>query len=166
MTRSYMSRLAGGVAAAAIALVPMSAPIAAQHAAPNTQPATAPADVEALPAGAVALGTVRLGRSAKANGEVLSAGTYQVRLTEERAAPPQATGATSAYERWVEFVRGGEVKGREVVSIVPQSEIANVTKGGGPASGSSKVEMLRGDDYIRVWINRGGTHYLVHLIPA
>ena len=26
--------------------------------------------------------------------------------------------------------------------------------------------MLRGNDYIRVWINRGGTHYLVHLVPA
>ena len=34
-----------------------------------------------------------------------------------------------------------------------------------PPSGGSKVQMLKGNDYIRVWINRGGTHYLMHL-PA
>ena len=60
----------------------------------------------------------------------------------------------------------GAVRGREVVSIVPQSELSTVTKGAAPASGRSRVETLRGDDYVRVWINRGGTHYLVHLVPA
>ncbi len=163
MTRSYMSRLVGGVAAAAMVAL-AGAPLAAQSQAPNAQPATAAADEAALPAGATALGTVRLSRAVKANGVALSAGTYEVRLTAENAAP--ATGATTAYARWVEFVRAGEVRGREVVSIVPQSEIATVTKGSAPASGSSKVEVLRGDDYVRVWINRGGTHYLVHLVPA
>lgn len=164
MNRSYMSRLAGGVAAAAMALATTAAPVQAQHKAPNTQPPTAAADEAALPAGMTALGTVRLARAVKANGEVLNAGTYQVRLTEQKA--PPATGATTGYERWVEFVRGGEVRGREVVSIVPQSEIATVTKGGAPAPGRAKVETLRGDDYVRVWINRGGMHYLVHLVPA
>jgi hypothetical protein len=28
------------------------------------------------------------------------------------------------------------------------------------------VEALKGGDYIRVWINRGGHNYLVHLPPA
>ena len=31
-----------------------------------------------------------------------------------------------------------------------------------PASGTSKVQTLKGNEYIRVWINQGGTHYLVH----
>jgi hypothetical protein len=26
--------------------------------------------------------------------------------------------------------------------------------------------MLKGNDYLRVWINRGGTHYLVHFAVA
>ena len=164
MSRTYMIRLASGVAAVAVALASTSAPIAAQHKAPNTQPPTAAADEAALPAGTTSLGSIRLARSVKANGELLNAGTYQVRLTEQKA--PPATGATASYERWVEFVRGGEVRGKEVVSIVPQSEISAVTKGGGPKAGGSKVETLRGDDYVRVWINRGGTHYLVHLVPA
>jgi hypothetical protein len=66
----------------------------------------------------------------------------------------------------VEFVKGGKVVGREVVSVVPGSEIKNVTKGGGPAAGGVKVQMLRDNEYVRVWVNKGGTHYLVHLVPA
>ena len=26
--------------------------------------------------------------------------------------------------------------------------------------------MLKGDEYLRVWINRGGVNYLIHLPPA
>jgi hypothetical protein len=32
-----------------------------------------------------------------------------------------------------------------------------------PASGTSKTELLKGNDYLRIWVNHGGTHYLVHL---
>jgi hypothetical protein len=163
MTRRNMAGLTGVLAAGAFALLTIS-PVAAQHKAPNTQPATAAADTAALPSGTVSLGTVRLSRAVKANGETLPAGSYQLRLTGEE--PPAPTGATKPYERWVEFVKGGKVVGREVVSVVPNSEIKNVTKGGGPASGASKVQMLRDNEYLRVWVNRGGTHYLVHLVPA
>jgi hypothetical protein len=65
----------------------------------------------------------------------------------------------------VEFVQKGQVKGREVVSIVPQSEIAQVQKDTPPHANSSKVETLKGGDYVRLWINKGGNHYLVHF-PA
>lgn len=164
MTRRKMAGLTGVLAAGAFALIATTAPVTAQHKAPNTQPATAAADTSGLPSGTLSLGTVRIGRAVKANGETLPAGSYQLRLTGEE--PPAPTGASKPLERWVEFVRGGKVVGREVVSVVPQSEIKNVTKGGGPAAGSSKVEMLRGDDYLRIWVNRGGNHYLVHLVPA
>ncbi|MCC6162003.1 MAG: hypothetical protein IT182_01495 [Acidobacteria bacterium] len=164
MTRRMTAGLTSVVAASAMALVATTAPLAAQHKAPNAQPATAAADTSALPVGTTSLGTVRLTRSVKANGEALPAGSYQLRLTGEE--PPAPTGATKPYERWVEFVRGGRVVGREVVSVVPASEIKNVSKGGAPAPGQSKVELLRGDDYLRVWVNRGGTHYLVHLATA
>ena len=48
-----------------------TAPLSAQHKAPNTQPATAAADTAALPSGTTSLGTVRLSRAVKANGEAL-----------------------------------------------------------------------------------------------
>jgi hypothetical protein len=58
------------------------------------------------------------------------------------------------------------MKGREVVSIVPQSEIKMVVKDAPPGNGGSKVQVLRGNDYVRVWINKAGNHYLVHLPAA
>jgi hypothetical protein len=64
----------------------------------------------------------------------------------------------------VEFVQGGDVKGRELASVVPSAEVAQVVKGTPPAPGSSKVELLRGGEYLRIWTNRGGTHYLIHLV--
>ena len=76
---------------------------------------------------------------------------------------PEAVGTTETLERWVEFARAAEVKGREVVSIVPQAEVKMVVKDPPPASGGSKVQTLKGNDYVRVWFNNGGNHYLIHL---
>jgi hypothetical protein len=129
------------------------------HTAPKPQPATGPAVT--APEGQIALGTITLGRRVKADGKDLAAGTYQVRLTPQ-AASPEAKGATAGLERWVEFVQGGQVRGREVASIIPQSEIANVQKDAPPPNNGSKVELLKGGDYLRVWIRRGGNHYLMH----
>ena len=89
----------------------------------------------------------------------------RVRLTPEEA-KPDVKGQTAALERWVEFLQGNQVKGREVVSIVPDTEIAQVAEGKRVPSGSSRVEMLKGNEYVRVWINRGGNNYLIHLPPA
>jgi len=132
------------------------------HTAPKAQPETAP-DPNAPPA-PLALGTVRIPKAVKADGKELSAGTYQVRLTPEEA-KPDAKGASQTLERWVEFVKAGKVAGREVVSIVPATETKLVQKDTPPPAGGSKVETLKGGDYVRVWINKGGNYYLVHLIP-
>ena len=132
---------------------------AAQHKAPNQQPSTT--EAPAAPTGDLALGSVRLPKGVTADGKPLPAGTYNVKLTAAQAAP-EAVGTTEALERWVELSQGKEVKGREVVSIVPQAEIKMVVKDTPPASGASKVQVLKGNDYLRVWINRGGNHYLIH----
>ncbi len=130
---------------------------------PKQQPNTAPAaDVATT---ATTLGTVRIPKEVKADGKALPAGTYQVRLTADEA-KPDAVGTSGKLERWVEFVQKGSVKGREVVSIVPQDEIKMVEKDTPPAAGASKVQMLKGNDYLRVWINKGGNHYLIHLVAA
>ena len=139
------------------------AALMAQHKAPLQQPNSEAAAM--VPAGELALGTVRVPKGLKADGKELPAGTYRVRLTPEEAAG-KAPGATAAYERYVEFMQGSQVKGREVVSIVPNADIGKVAKGKGPAPGASRVERLRGDDYVRVWINRGGNHYLIHLVAG
>jgi hypothetical protein len=132
----------------------------AGHTAPKPQPATEPAP--SAPEGQLALGSVRIPKAVKADGKALPAGTYQVRLTPQTATP-DAKGQTASLERWAEFVKGGKVVGREVVTIIPQAEIAKVQKAPPPRRGGAKVETLKGGDYVRVWINRDGNHFLIHL---
>jgi hypothetical protein len=150
-------------AAAAAAQTSKAKPATDGHTAPKAQPATAPAP--AAPAGEVALGSVHFAKGVKADGKALAAGTYQVRLTAQAANPP-AKGQSDGLERWVEFTQGGQVKGREVVTIIPQSEISQVQKDTPPGANGSKVELLKGGDFLRVWIRKGSNHYLLHLPTA
>jgi hypothetical protein len=116
-------------------------------------------------AGAQSLGTIRLSQAVRANGQALPAGTYTLRLTSENASPVVGQAATSA--RWVEFVQGGQVRGRELATVVAASDIATVGKTKTPPGpGTSRVHALKGGDYVRIWLNSGGTHYLVHLSTA
>ena len=114
-----------------------------------------------------ALGSVRIPRAVKADGKDLKAGTYQVRLTAENAAPT-VPGITQ--ERWVEFVQGGKVVGREVASIIPADEVKDTQPGpdlpGKAPKAGTRVDMLKGGDYLRVWITRAGVQYLIHMPPA
>src|SRR5262249_18169810 len=89
----------------------------AGHTEPKMQPPTAPP--ANAPTGEMQLGSVHIAKAVKADGKPLPAGTYQVRLTAQNASP-EAKGESASLERWVEFVQGGQVKGREVVTIVPQ----------------------------------------------
>jgi hypothetical protein len=129
--------------------------------------ATLSAQSGQVPTGETSLGSVNLTRSVMADGKPLKAGTYQVRLTSQDASPAVPG---IKMERWVEFLQGGKVAGREVVSIVPQSELKDLMPGPDnlprAGAGSARVELLKGNDYVRVWINRGGVHYLIHMPPA
>jgi hypothetical protein len=113
---------------------------------------------------AQALGTVNLPKSVIADGKPLPAGTYQVRLTGDAPAP--GVGQSVRGEQWVEFIRSGSVAGRELATVIPASEIAAVAKGPAPRVNSARVDLLKGDEYVRVWINRGSEHYIVHLPPS
>jgi hypothetical protein len=120
-----------------------------------------------VPAGETALGSVRLPRSVMADGKALKAGTYQVRLTSQDAAPAVPG---IKMERWVEFVQGGKVAGREVASIITADEVKDTQPGpdlpGKQPKAGARVDTLKGGDYVRVWITRGGVQYLIHLPPA
>ena len=125
---------------------------------------TAPGNVD-VPTGEVELGSVELPRRVMANGQALVSGAYDLRVTADRA-NPDAPGQLAVLERWVEFRQGDEVKGREVVSIVPQSEIDGVAKSAPPGSGTSRVELLKDNEYLRVWVNQNDTHYFIHLVAG
>jgi hypothetical protein len=126
------------------------------------QPARPAMEQSSAQAGSpVNLGAVRIPRAVKGDGQALPAGTYQVRVTETPASPP-AAGQTPQYERWAEFMRNGKVVAREVVTIVPASDIKQVAEQTPPPAGGYRAEVLKGNDYLRLWINRGGNHYLIH----
>lgn len=107
------------------------------------------------------LGTVKLSQTVKANGQDLPAGTYTLRLTSDAVAP--VVGQSPDAAQWVEFVQAGKVKGKELATKVSAADVKTIAKMAPPAAGGSKVQVLKGADYVRIWLNRAGTHYLVHL---
>ena len=115
----------------------------------------------APPAAGASLGSVTLNRRVMADGKPLAPGTYQVRLTGET--PKPGLGQSPDGERYIEFMRGGKVVAREVATVVPASEIAQIAKGARPPTGGARVELLKGNDYVRVWINRGGANYIINM---
>ncbi len=121
------------------------------------------ASAQSTNARAMALGTVHLTRAVLADGKPLAAGTYQVRLTSDE--PKPALGQNPESEKYVEFLRGGKVAGREVASVIGAEDIGKIAKGKKPHTNSSSVELLKGGDFVRVWINKGGTNYLINMPP-
>lgn len=121
--------------------------------------AAAPASAQT--AAATSLGSVTLTKKVMADGQPLAAGTYQVRLTGEHAKP--AVGQSPDAETYVEFVKGGKVVAKEVATVVTSADIATVAKWRKPMANGVRVETLKGNDYVRVWIAKAGTHYLINL---
>jgi hypothetical protein len=126
--------------------------------------AASTAFAQSTASGNMTLGTVHIAKKVMADGKPLAPGTYQVRLTSD--APKPAAGQGADAEKYVEFVKGGKAVGREVATVVSAEDIGKIAKGTKPKPGSYKWEMLKGGDYWRVWINKGGTHYLINLPPA
>ena len=106
-----------------------------------------------------------LPRRAYATGQPLEPGPYRVRLTDESAPvvdqePPTTT-------RWVEFLHeeDGSLAGRALATVVPDSEIGEIAVDW-VLRNQVRVDELQGSDYVRVWLNRSGSSYLVHMPTA
>ena len=132
---------------------------AEQRAAPKPKPASP--DDKVAAASSPGLGSVHIPKGVSADGKPLPAGTYTLRLSNDSV--PPVVGQTPSESKWVEFVQGSQVKGREVATVLSTADAKQIAKLGLPAPGTAKVQTLKGNDYLRVWINKGGTNYLVHL---
>ena len=115
-------------------------------------------------AAADVLATVRIPQAALANGKPLPPGTYELRLTREQPAPLKGQSADA--QRWVEFVAGGAVAGREVAEILRDSDLPAVGASSVPSGTGTRVDLLKGGDFLRVSVKRGGERYLVYLPVA
>ena len=110
------------------------------------------------------IGSVTLAKPVMADGKTLAPGTYQVRLASEM--PPAVKGQSPEEARYVEFLKGGQVVAREVATVITNADMAPIAKGHKVVPNGTSVELLKGGDYLRVWINKGGTNYLIHLPTA
>ncbi len=111
------------------------------------------------------LGAVTIGKNVMADGKALAKGTYTLRVSDEMPTPVVGQSADEA--RWIEFVQGGTVKGREIATVLSKEALKAMTREDkSPAPSGAKVEMLKGDDYMRVWVNHAGLQYLIHLTIA
>ena len=81
---------------------------------------------QTAPAGNTSLGSVTVNRRVMLDGKPLAPGTYQVRLSAEM--PKPGTGQSPDGERYVEFVRGGKVAGREVATVVSAADIGQTLR--------------------------------------
>ena len=114
--------------------------------------------------GNTSLGSVTLNRKVTADGQPLAAGTYQLRLSADQ--PKPAVGQSPEGERYVEFLRSGKVVARELATVISDADAKAVVKGPAPARGGYRVDLLKGNDYVRVWVNRGGNNYIIHMPPS
>jgi len=103
-------------------------------------------------------------RAVLADGNRLPAGTYSLRVTSEQA--PAGEGQPAATGRWIEFLRDGKVAGRALAVVLTAAEVREVAKTPGPGRNEVRVELLKDNDYIRVWLNQGGANYLIHMPVA
>jgi hypothetical protein len=85
-------------------------------------------------------------------------------ITTERPRP--AAGQSTTAECWVEFLKMGSVTGREVASVISTEDIGTVAKGPAPKPSASRVGLLKEGEYLRVWMNSGGVHYIVNMPVA
>jgi hypothetical protein len=104
------------------------------------------------------LARVRIPTAVLANGAPLAAGTYDVRLTPERPQP------ASEARQWVEFVAGGKVVGREIAQVLRDDALPAVGASSVRVPSGTRVEMLKGGDFLRVSVKRDGERYLVYLL--
>lgn len=105
-------------------------------------------------------GEVDIPRSVLLDGQALDAGIYSLRLAEEEPAPAGADAAGAG--RWVEFVSDDDVAGKGLAIVIPDAEIGEVADTAPPRN-EARVDDLKEAEYLRVWLNRDGVSYLLHL---
>ena len=74
--------------------------------------------------------------------------------------------AADLTEKYVEFMRGGKVVAREVATVVSNADMGKIAKSPHPKGNGVRVDTLKGGDYVRVWIAKGGENYIINMPPA
>jgi hypothetical protein len=107
------------------------------------------------------LTTVRISAPVTAGGTSLAAGTYEFRLTGERPVPP--IGHPQNAQEWIEFVRDGRVIAHEAAEILYDDDLPSDGASAQKARLGTRVEMLKGGEFLRISVKRERDCYLIYL---
>jgi hypothetical protein len=110
------------------------------------------------------LTAVHITRSVVVNGKPLPAGMYELRLTNERPTP--LPGQSPDAERWVEFVANGSVVARETAEVLRDDDLPAEGASSVPTREGTRIDLLRGGEFLRISVKRGAERYLVYLPVA
>jgi hypothetical protein len=109
------------------------------------------------------LTTVRITMAVMAGGTSLPAGTYELRLTGQSSVPVGDEQRT--VREWVEFVANGKVVAREVAEILYDDDLPSVGASSQRVPSGTRVEMLKGGEFLRISVKRENVRYLIYLPP-
>ena len=112
------------------------------------------------------LGTVRITQAVTAGGTTLQPGTYELRLTGEHMTPLPGQSAEAVQQ--VEFIANGTVAAKYAAEVMTAGDVPVGTSGvtSGATTTRARFDMLKGGDFARVSVSRGGEKYLIHLPVA
>ena len=110
------------------------------------------------------LATVRITQPVMAEGKLLPAGTYDLRVTGEHPTP--LAGQSRDAQQWVEFVADGKVVAREIAEILFDLDLTPVGTSSAPVRSGTRVETLKGGEFLRISVKREHERYLIHLPVA
>ena len=109
------------------------------------------------------LTTVRITTAVMAGGTSLAAGTYELRLTGQSPGP--AGDEQRTVGEWMEFVANGKVVAREVAVILYDDQLPSVGASSQKVPSGTRVEMLKGGEFLRISVKRENVRYLIYLPP-
>ncbi len=107
------------------------------------------------------LATVRLPTAVTVGGSSLPAGTYELRLTGQH--PDSPAGQPADAQEWIEFAVHGNVVAREIAEILRDDDLPPVGASSQRAAPGARVELLKGDEFVRISVKRDHDRYLIHL---
>jgi hypothetical protein len=105
--------------------------------------------------------TVRITAHVAAGETTLSPGTYEIRLTQK--GPTSLPGQPPDSQRWVEFVESDKVIAREIAEVLRDDDLPAEGASSRPVRDGTRVEMLKGGEFLRISIKRERERYLIHL---
>jgi hypothetical protein len=107
------------------------------------------------------LATVHIPIAVTAGGIRLPTGTYDIRLTPEH--PTALAGQSGDAQQWVEFVGDGKVIAREIAEVLRDDDLPAAGASSQPVRLGTRVEMLKGGEFLRISVKRERERYLIHL---